>query len=89
MSKDKRLSLAALKTPPQVGDKIDIEDELVFQGAPCTGHIVYSDGKWITLMRGDTDECRTFGIYGLTAVAKWKKRDETWWRLAKRVGGEI
>lgn len=89
MSRDNRLPIAALKTPPQVGDKIDIEDEAVFQGAPCTGQIVYSDGKWVTLMRGDTDECRTFGLYGLTAVAKWKRGGDTWYRLARRAGGEI
>ena len=34
---DNRLPLAALKSPPQVGDRLDIEDDLVFQGAPCTG----------------------------------------------------
>ena len=86
---DNRIPLAAMKSPPQVGDKLDIEDERVFQGAPCSGEIVYSDGKWVTLMRGDTDECRTFGLYGLTATSSWKKNGKQYWRLAKRGVSEI
>ena len=75
------ISLIDLRRPPEVGDRVEVDDEGVFGGAPCTGHVIVSDGKWIVLMRGDTDECRAFGYYALKADHRWKKNGETWWRL--------
>lgn len=83
------ISLKDLKQPPVVGDQIDVEDERVFEGAPCSGHVVFSDGKWIVLMRGDTDECRCFGFYALKAVHRWRKNDQKWWRLQHTGMGNI
>jgi len=83
------INLKDLKNPPAVGDLVDIEDEGVFGGAPCEGEVVYSDGKWITLMRGDTDECKTFGYYALKATKRFKRNKVKCWQLVRTGMGDI
>lgn len=57
--------------------------ESFMQGAPCNAKVVYSDNRWLVLLRSDEQECVVISLYDVIVDAVWERNGVEYVRIKR------